>query len=276
MSGSSGPVTYDFTSRVGFVTGAAGDIGRSVALKLASSGARVALADLETARGRLEESAGQCVGQNGSQNVEMVTFDVSTAGAVESAVEHVVDRLGVPNLVFNGAGYQGAFVATPHYPDQDVRKVLDINVLGTINVIQATARAMQAEGKGGAIVNSASMAGVAGAANMLAYSASKGAVISLTKVAAKDLAPLGIRVNSISPAFIGPGAMWSRQVDLQARAGSSYYSTDPDEVAEEMLGQVPLRRLGSVNEVASVVAWLLSDEASYVTGENVLVTGGIA
>jgi NAD(P)-dependent dehydrogenase (short-subunit alcohol dehydrogenase family) len=123
-------------------------------------------------------------------------------------------------------------------------------------------------------VNIASMAGVSGAPNMPAYSASKAAVIGLTKATAKDLAPHGIRVNSVSPAFVGPGRMWETQVARQAAAGSQYYATDPDEVAAQMIGMVPLRRYGSVQEVATVVAFLLSDDASYVTGVNVEVSGG--
>jgi 2-dehydro-3-deoxy-L-rhamnonate dehydrogenase (NAD+) len=139
-----------------------------------------------------------------------------------------------------------------------------------MTVLAAAARAMT----GGAVVNIASMAGVSGAPNMPAYSASKAAVIGLTKSAAKDLAPKGIRVNAVSPAFIGPGRMWETQVERQAAAGSQYYPNDPDAVAEQMIGTVPLRRYGSVHEVATVVAFLLSDDASYVTGVNVEVSGG--
>ncbi|CAN5844539.1 MAG: SDR family oxidoreductase [Acidimicrobiia bacterium] len=129
-------------------------------------------------------------------------------------------------------------------------------------------------GSVGSVVNSASMAGVAGAPNMSAYSASKAAVIGLTLSAAKDLAPHGIRVNAVSPAFIGPGRMWTRQVEAQAIVGSQYYGTDPDEVAAQMIGQVPMRRFGTVGEVASSVMFLLSDDASYVTGVNLEIAGG--
>jgi NAD(P)-dependent dehydrogenase (short-subunit alcohol dehydrogenase family) len=118
------------------------------------------------------------------------------------------------------------------------------------------------------------MAGVSGAPNMPAYSASKAAVVGLTKSAAKDLAPAGIRVNAVSPAFIGPGRMWERQVELQAAVGSQYYATDPADVAAQMIAMVPLRRYGSLDEVARVVAFLLSDEASYVTGVNIEIAGG--
>jgi NAD(P)-dependent dehydrogenase (short-subunit alcohol dehydrogenase family) len=113
-----------------------------------------------------------------------------------------------------------------------------------------------------------------GAPNMAAYSASKAAVVALAKTAAKDLAAASIRVNSVSPAFIGPGAMWDRQVALQAGTPSQYFSDDPGEVAAQMIGSVPLRRYGSLDEVASAVLFLLSDESSYITGFDLHVSGG--
>jgi NAD(P)-dependent dehydrogenase (short-subunit alcohol dehydrogenase family) len=99
-------------------------------------------------------------------------------------------------------------------------------------------------------------------------------VIGLTKAAAKDLAPHGIRVNAVSPAFVGPGRMWDTQIAGQAAPASRYYTTDPDAVAAQMIDTVPMRRYGSAHEVARVVAFLLSDDASYVTGVNVEVSGG--
>lgn len=270
-----GRATYDFSASTALITGAAGDFGRAVALRLAQSRSRLALVDLPHTQDGLDAAAALCAEYVGADAVVTATFDVTDPNEVEEGVGAIADGLGVPDLVFNSAGYQGSFVGTAEYPTEDARRVLDINVMGVLNVLQVTARALRAVGRGGSIVNSASMAGVDGAPNMVAYSASKGAVISLTKAAARDLAPLGIRVNSISPAFIGPGTMWERQVELQAEAGGQYYSSDPEQVADEMIGQIPMRRLGSVEEVASVVAWLLSSDASYVTGENVLVTGGI-
>ncbi|MGI9666760.1 MAG: SDR family NAD(P)-dependent oxidoreductase, partial [Acidimicrobiia bacterium] len=158
---------------------------------------------------------------------------------------------------------------------EDIERVLNVNVAGVANVLQSAARTLRANKRGGSIVNTASMAGVGGAPNMLAYAASKGAVISLTKSAALDLAPFGIRVNAISPAFIGPGEMWDRQVQMQAEVTSPYYADDPAVVAQQMVDLVPLGRLGSVDEVAAAVVWLLSDESSYITGVNIPVSGGI-
>ena len=98
----------------------------------------------------------------------------------------------------------------------------------------------------------------------------------MTKSAAKDLAPHRIRVNSVSPAFIGPGAMWDRQVELQAAAGTQYFPADQERVADMMISSVPMRRYGSLDEVIDVVLWLLSDQSSYVTGVNIEVSGGAA
>jgi NAD(P)-dependent dehydrogenase (short-subunit alcohol dehydrogenase family) len=241
------------------VTGAAGDIGTAIAEVLARRGYDLVLADHPDASERLDEA---CV-RLGAQRA---TFDVTDEAAVAAAV----DEVGPLGGLVNNAGYQGVFTSVDLYPLEDARRVLEVNVLGVMTVLAAAARVMT----GGAIVNIASMAGVSGAPNMPAYSASKAAVIGLTKSAAKDLASLGIRVNAVSPAFIGPGRMWDTQVARQAAAGSQYYAADPDEVASQMIGMVPMRRYGSVQEVATVVAFLLSDDASYVTGVNVEVSGG--
>jgi NAD(P)-dependent dehydrogenase (short-subunit alcohol dehydrogenase family) len=241
------------------VTGAAGDIGSAIAEVLARRGHRLALADHPDVAAQLDELRRRL-------GAESVTFDVTDEAAVTAAVE----GLGPLGGLVNNAGYQGVFTSVERYPLDDARRVVEVNVLGAMTVLAAAARVMT----GGAVVNIASMAGVSGAPNMPAYSASKAAVIGLTKAAAKDLAPHGIRVNAVSPAFVGPGRMWDTQVARQAAAGSQYYAADPDQVAEQMIGMVPMRRYGSVHEVASVVAFLLSADASYVTGVNVEVSGG--
>jgi NAD(P)-dependent dehydrogenase (short-subunit alcohol dehydrogenase family) len=247
--------------RTVLVTGAAGDIGTAIAEVLAERGYRLVLADHSDAAERLDELCRRFA-------AECVTFDVTD----EPAVTAVVDKLGPLGGLVNNAGYQGVFTPVDRYPVADARRVMEVNVLGVMTVLAVAARAMT----GGSIVSIASMAGVSGAPNMPAYSASKAAVIGLTKSAAKDLAPKGIRVNAVSPAFIGPGRMWETQVAQQAAAGSQYYAADPDAVAEQMIGMVPLRRHGAVHEVATVVAFLLSDDASYVTGVNIEVSGGSA
>jgi NAD(P)-dependent dehydrogenase (short-subunit alcohol dehydrogenase family) len=252
------------------ITGAAGDIGTAIAEVLARRGYRLALADHQDVAARLEETVELCRGLGAE--VDAATFDVTDEAAVATAVA----RLGRIGGLVNNAGYQGVFMRVDRYPLDDARRVVEVNVLGVMSVLAVVARSMIAAGAGGAVVNVASMAGVSGAPNMPAYAASKAAVIGLTKAAAKDLAPSGIRVNAVSPAFIGPGRMWETQVAGQAAASSQYYATDPETVGAQMTGMVPMRRCGSVHEVATVVAFLLSGDASYVTGANVEVSGGSA
>ena len=273
MSGA--PASYDFGGAIALVTGAGGDIGRTVAVRLAASRANVVITDLDRAADGLERTRTACVEAGGVDAVQAVAADVTDPASVAACFDAVTERFGPPSLVFNNAGVQGELLPLQDYPVDDFPFVMQVNAFGIFNVLREAARRLRAAGRGGAIVNSASMAGVEGAANMPAYSASKGAVMSITRSASKDFAPLGIRVNAISPAFIGEGLMWDRQVTRQAQADTQYYSTDPAVVAEEMIGAVPLRRTGTLDEVAATVLWLLSDESSYISGHNVIVSGGI-
>lgn len=262
----------EFDGRTVLVTGAAGNIGRAVAVLAASLGATVVAADLAMSEAGLVETVAAC----GGDRAMAVTFDVTDRASIDEAFGEIERSTGPVDGIVNNAGYQGHFANTLDYDEADFRRVLDINVTGVFNVLQAGAQRMVAAGRPGSIVNLASMAGVTGAPNMAAYSASKAAVIGLTKSAARDLASSSIRVNAVSPAFIGPGAMWDRQVELQAETPSIYYADTPAEVADQMIDMVPLRRYGSLDEVAEVVLFLLSDRASYLTATNTEVSGGSA
>ena len=259
-------------SPLALITGAAGDIGLAAALALANDGWMLALCDHPSQRDRLLAREQLCSATG--VDVTVAEFDVTDELAIEDALRRLVTERAIPTAVFNNAGIQGEFVPIDRYPIADARQVIEVNVIGVLNVLSVVSRHMITGGAGGAFVNSASMAGVGGAPNMAAYSASKAAVIGLTKSAAKDLAPHGIRVNAISPAFIGPGRMWDTQVEKQAAAGTQYFSNDLAVVAQQMIGSVPLRRYGSTAEVADVVAYLLSPRASYVTGINFEINGG--
>jgi NAD(P)-dependent dehydrogenase (short-subunit alcohol dehydrogenase family) len=254
------------------VTGAGGDIGRAAARRLAQQGWSLALVDHPDAREALDETRRECSSLGALTWSDV--FDVTEAAVVERSVQTCRDAIGVPSALFNNAGYQGKFERIDRYPYVDAQRVFAVNVLGAFTVLSVVSAAMVETRAPGSIVSSASMAGVSGAPNMSAYSASKAAIIGLTKSAAKDLAPAGIRVNAVSPAFIGPGRMWENQVASQAAAASPYYADDPAEVAGQMIRTVPLGRYGSADEVARVVAFLLSDDASYLTGINVEISGG--
>ena len=269
------PASYDLSGSIALVTGAAGDIGRTTALRLADTGAKVVVTDLDLASEALESTRAACAQRARDDGVLAVTADLTVPDSVEACLDVATERFAAPDLVFNNAGIQGALTPLHDYPADDFPHVMNVNVFSIFNVLKACAVRLKAEGRGGTVVNSASMAGVEGAANMVAYSASKGAIISMTRSASKDLAPLGIRVNAISPAFIGEGKMWELQTVRQARANSQYYSTDPKVVEQEMVDMVPLRRTGKLDEVAATVLWLLSEDASYITGQNIHITGGI-
>jgi NAD(P)-dependent dehydrogenase (short-subunit alcohol dehydrogenase family) len=262
------------TAKVALVTGAAGDIGRATSIELAQRGWSIAATDHPSAGSELDATTSAC-GEVGAATWS-ATVDVTDPDAVGELVDRCRAEFGAPRGLFNNAGVQGPFDRIDRYSMSEARSVIDVNVFGVLAVLTAVSQAMVSAGDGGAIVCTASMAGVTGAPNMPVYSATKAAVIGLVKSAAKDLAPFGVRVNAISPAFIGPGRMWDSQVAKQAAAGSQYYAGDPDAVARQMIGAIPLRRYGSVGEVARVVGFLLSDDASYITGSNIEIGGGAA
>ena len=261
--------TYDFKGKTILITGGAGEIGRATARRFARDGAGIVLLDVN--EGGLAEAA-QSLQKYGTP-VQTFHCDVTRLERVIQVFEQAIAPATRLDYIFNNAGFQGAFATTAQYPNDDFKKVIDINVVGVFNVLKTAAQRLQRQG-GGAIANMASYAGVVGPPNMLAYAASKFAVVGMTQTAAKDLAPDNIRVNAISPSLIGPGAMWSRQTELQAGVGSQYFDRDPQVVAQQMIGSVPMRRLGNLAEVANGVAFLMSEEASYITGFNLEITGG--
>jgi len=260
--------TKRFLGKVCVVTGGAGEIGIATALRLASEGSDIALVDLkdmESALSRIGKTGVRCIGY---------TCNVAKYDEVEKTVEAIQKDFSKIDMLFNNAGIQGSFSQIHTYPVEDFHQVISINLIGAFHVLRAISAVMVAQ-KSGVIVNTASMAGVGGPVNMAAYGASKFALVGLTQTAAKDLAPYNIRVNAISPGFMGPGYMWDRQVDLQAAAHSQYYDKDRTVVVKQMVGEVPMRRYGSIEEIPGTVAFLMSEDASYTTGENIKISGGI-
>jgi NAD(P)-dependent dehydrogenase (short-subunit alcohol dehydrogenase family) len=260
----------DFTGHTVAITGGAGDVGRAIARHLGGHGARIALLDVDAAR------LSTAMTELADEGIETISAacDVTDPDAVEAVVEDLVGRCGTIRYLCNNAGYQGAFTPTHAYPVDDFEQVLRINVTGAFIVLRTFAAHMVDRG-GGSIVNTASMAAFSAPPNMIAYATSKAAIIGMTQTASKDLAPHGVRVNAISPALIGPGALWTRQVEQQAAAGSQYFDTDPDVVARRMIEGVPMRRYGDLTEIPGTVAYLLSESASYVTGVNITIAGGL-
>lgn len=252
------------------ITGGAGDIGFAVAERFSAEGAAILLTDMK--EDKLQERKEQL--EKGGGTAYTYVADVTDVASLKDLIQRIEnDGLRI-DMLFNNAGYQGEFKKTFEYPPEDFERVITINLIGAFNVLRIVSEHMVRKG-GGAIVNTASMAGVDGPPNMIAYGASKFGVIGMTESASKDLAPYDIRVNAISPAFMGPGYMWDRQVQLQAEADSQYFDTDPKVVAEQMIGAVPMRRYGNISEIPGTVVYLMSQEASYVSGINIPIAGGI-
>lgn len=260
--------------RYALLTGAAGDLGSAAAVTLAADGWGVLLTDHPARAAALDRTREACAAHGA--DVASACCDVTRGDELEHVVRELAERHGTPTAVIANAGVQGEFAPIHAADPAEAARVLEVNVLGVLNTIGVTSRAMIAAGVGGSIVATASMAGVSGAPNMPAYSASKAAVIGLVKSTAKDLAPFGIRVNAISPGFIGPGTMWDNQVTRQAAAGSQYYDADPAMAAAQMTQSIPLRRPGSPAEVADVIRYLVGDGSTYVVGVNVEISGGAA
>jgi NAD(P)-dependent dehydrogenase (short-subunit alcohol dehydrogenase family) len=195
-----------FRGRTVMVTGAGGQFGRAGGVYFARCGANVVLLDLAPAalaEAQAEVQAAHRAAGLGSASCLALQCDITDAAAVHRAVTETCRAFpaGI-DCLWNNAGYQGEMRPIQEYQARDFEKVMSVNVVGSFNVLQAVAQAMIARGRGGSIVNTASVAALRGTPTMCAYVASKAALIGLTTCAAKDLAPYKIRVNAISPAYV--------------------------------------------------------------------------
>eukprot|EP00547_Thalassionema_nitzschioides_P015439 CAMPEP_0194240498 /NCGR_PEP_ID=MMETSP0158-20130606/6648_1 /TAXON_ID=33649 /ORGANISM="Thalassionema nitzschioides, Strain L26-B" /LENGTH=273 /DNA_ID=CAMNT_0038975199 /DNA_START=8 /DNA_END=829 /DNA_ORIENTATION=- len=263
-----------FLTKTIVITGAGGNFGQDGCLFFAKAGARVAALDKDPRS--LAETTKKVQADFPTTEILALECDVTSPKSVADAIGKVVERFGSIDMVWNNAGYQGKIIPTLEYDPADFALVMNINVTGMFVVLQACAQHMAKQVTGGSIVNTSSVAGLRGTPAMVAYASSKAAVLAMTVSTSKDLAPHKIRVNAVSPALIGPGYMWQRQNELHASSGSPYFATDPDVVARDKINSVPMKRLGSVKEVINSVAFLLSDDASYTTGINLVVDGGMS
>lgn len=259
-----------FSGSVVVITGGGGNFGRAGAEYFKRQGACVVL--LDASEKGLRESEDYLKTVPGPEGMAMVC-DITKDESVAAAVASVERKMGKITHLWNNAGIQGAMKMSDEYPVADFAKVQEINVVGSFRVLQAVANSMKKTG-GGVIVNTASVAALRGSPTMPAYVASKAAIIGMTMSVAKDYAPHNVRINAVSPALIGPGFMWDNQNNLQAASGSPYYARDPETLGKNKIAGVPMKRLGSIEEVIKSVAFLLSDDSSYITGTNLIVDGG--
>ena len=252
-----------FEGRVVIVTGAAGHIGRAAALRFAGEGAAIVAVDLDA--DGLTETVSAVETAGGTAHA--VRADVTKSGDVEAYVRAAVDRFGGVDVLFNNAGTEGVVSSLEDYPEDVFDAVMAVNVKGVWLGMRHVAGAMRARG-GGAIVNASSGAGLRGTPELIAYGASKHAVIGMTKTAAIELAPAGIRVNAVCP-----GPIDSRMLGAIA-AGK--FPEDPGLFLRRSDERNPLGRRGKPEEVVALVAFLASDDASYINGGWHTVDGGWA
>ncbi len=247
--------SFALHDRIAVVTGAAQGIGEACARRLARDGAKVALWDVDIAKA--QALADELKTQGATTFAQRC--DVSRKAEVDAALAATQQALGPVNALVNNAGiFRAADFLDITEADWDA--VIGVNLKGSFLVAQAVARGMRANG-GGAIVNMSSVNGMLAIPSIASYNASKGGVDQLTRVMALSLADHGIRVNAV-----GPGTI-ATELARAAVLGS-------DEAKARILSRTPLRRLGEPAEVADAVAFLLSDAASYITGEIVYVDGG--
>jgi NAD(P)-dependent dehydrogenase (short-subunit alcohol dehydrogenase family) len=254
------------------VTGAARGLGAAIAGRLARDGADVALLDVSgdvaaTAE-RLAQESGAGAGA-GRVAVGLVA-DVSDETACAAAVDKAVHAIGGVDVLVNNAGIGGPDTHVTSTSLVEFRRVLDVNLTGTFLMCRAVATVMIGEGNGGAIVNMGSVFGQQGVVGGAGYCASKAGVALLTHSLALELAPHNIRANTIAPGNMATEMHWDELRSRAARSGTAF-----GEQVEMVKASIPLARHGTGSDIAGVVAWLVSSDAGYVTGQTIGVNGGI-
>jgi NAD(P)-dependent dehydrogenase (short-subunit alcohol dehydrogenase family) len=245
-------------TRCAVVTGGASGIGLATAERLLGAGWSVVIADLnaETAAAALAT----CTGRFGPDaQVAFVPTDVSREEDITAAVDRATDTFGRLDCMINNAGIGGAFGPVTDIEAEDWDATFAVLVRAVFLGTKHAVRVMKAQERGGAIVNTASVAGLAGGIAPQAYSAAKAAVISFTKTTALELAPEGIRVNSVSPGVID----------------TPLVQTGTKDPAAGMSGIQPWPESGQPDDIAAVIAFLAGDDARFVTGENIVIDGGL-
>jgi NAD(P)-dependent dehydrogenase (short-subunit alcohol dehydrogenase family) len=246
--------------KVAVVTGAAGVIGRATMRLLAERGARIVAVDREHA---LLQAAIKDLPE--AAHAFAITADVTEEDEVAGYVQGATEKFGAIDVFYNNAGIEGDITPIVRYPLETFRRVLDVNIVGVFLGLKHVLPVMLQQNHG-SIINTASIAGLIGATDIAPYAASKHAVIGLTKVAAIECTKTAVRVNCVCPGLID-----SRMLSAIVEGRNTGGAPVPN---EKIVDRVPARRLGLACEVASVVAFLASDEASYVNGAAYTVDGG--
>ncbi|MCY3993702.1 MAG: glucose 1-dehydrogenase [Caldilineaceae bacterium] len=246
----------NFNENVALVTGAASGIGRETALRFAELGASVVVADVDSDGGEDTVNQVQACGADGL----FVRCDVSDPQDVARLVQQAVSRFDRLDFAVNNAGIGGPWEPLHSYPHEGWDRVLAVNLTGVFYCMQEEIGPMIE--RGGSIVNVASLAGKLGLPNQAAYTASKHAVIGLTRVAAQEVARHNIRVNAVCPVF------------TETPLFNPLIAGNPGR-AEKMLERIPMRRFGVPRDIADAIVWLCSDHSRFITGQAINLDGGM-
>jgi 3-oxoacyl-[acyl-carrier protein] reductase len=245
-----------FKDKVVVITGGNSGIGKAAAIMFAKEGAKVMIADLSEKMGDdLVEEIEKAGGEATFIRVNVIDLD-----DVERMIEQTITRLGRFDILVNSAGILGPRIRTDKYPEEDFDKVINVNVKGLWNCMKTALKHFVVQ-RSGNIVNLASVAGHLGMAGHIAFSASKLAVVGMTKTAAIEYARHGIRINAVCPGFT--------QTPMLETADSD------DAYMEALQNATPMKRFGKPEEIASAILYLAADEASFITGQSVILDGGL-
>lgn len=256
-----GDLKMSFEDKVIIVTGAAGGIGKEVVRKVANGGAKVVLVDLNKEAIEAVQSELQLT----QDNSLVVQADVSSEENVKNYVDQTIAKFGRIDGFVNNAGVEGPAKLIEEITEKDFDLVYGINVKGVLFGLKYVLPVMKQQ-NAGSIVNTSSVAGLTGAPSMGLYNSSKHAVMGINKVAALEVASYNVRVNTVNPGVINTKMM--RNIE-------SNVSEDAEAARHAYNDAVPMKRYGEPNEVANLIAFLLSDESSYVTSSSYTIDGGL-
>lgn len=253
----------DLSNRIAVVTGSGWGIGRAIAHAIAAAGAHVVVAEVDEEAGR--STVASIASEDGSASFG--ACDVSNVESVKALMSDVGERFGAIDILVNNAGISGMAAPIDLFDDEVWERVISIDLSGVYRCTKYAVPYLEKSGKG-AIVNIASTFGMVGAPQTPAYAAAKGGVINLTRQLAVDLTPRGIRVNAVSPGYVD-NDMGRRGAAMPSEAAAARWQTRNDLAAMQ-----PIGRQADTSEIANVVRFLVSDQASFMTGAIVPVDGG--